>query len=378
MSAERIILMYISEVSGHHSATIAIEKAIKILSPDAEVLNLNGFNYTNPISEKIINRLYMGIIKRTPQIWDYLYDNPSVAKNIEKIKETVHKFNSPKLKNLFDRFKPTAVVCTQAFPCGMVADFKKTYNSGIPLIAVLTDYIPHSYWIYDAVDYYITPAQEVGHLLAEKGVDTKKIKNFGIPFDPKFNQGSKNEEVLQRLNLKTNLPKILIMGGGQGLGPVKTIIKSLEKIKKDFQGLIVTGINKKLYRSLKKKIKKSKSKFLLFGFIDNINELMEISDIIITKPGGVTTAEALAKKLPMVIVKPIPGQEASNTAYLMKKGAAIKCDNPKEINLVIEDLLDNPAKLKQLSECAGRISKPNASLDAAKLALELAGRSRHV
>jgi processive 1,2-diacylglycerol beta-glucosyltransferase len=378
MSAERIILMYISEVSGHHSATLAIEKAIKILSPDAQILNINGFNYTNPISEKIINRLYMGIIKRTPKIWDYLYDNPSVAKNIEKIKETVHKFNSPKLKNLFDRFKPTAVVCTQAFPCGMVADFKKTYNSDIPLIAVLTDYIPHSYWIYDEVDYYITPAQEVGLLLAEKGVDTAKIKNFGIPFDPKFNQGVKKEEVLQRLNLKTNLPKILIMGGGQGLGPVKTIIKSLEKTKKDFQGMIVTGINKKLHRSLKKKIKKSKSKFLLFGFIDNINELMEISDIIITKPGGVTTAEALAKKIPMVIVKPIPGQEASNTAYLMKKGAAIKCDNPKEINLAIEDLLDNPAKLKQLSESAQRISKPNASLDIASLVLGLAGRSRYV
>ena len=178
--------------------------------------------------------------------------------------------------------------------------------------------------------------------------------------------------------MKTNLPKILIMGGGQGLGPVKTIIKSLEKIKKDFQGLIVTGINKKLYRSLKKKIKKSKSKFLLFGFIDNINELMEISDIIITKPGGVTTAEALAKKLPMVIVKPIPGQEASNTAYLMKKGAAIKCDDPKKINLAIEDLLDNPAKLKQLSESAGRISKPNASLDVASLVLELAGRRGYV
>ena len=378
MSAERIILMYITEVSGHHSATIAIEKAIKILSPDTEVLNLNGFNYTNPISEKIINRLYMGIIKRTPQIWDYLYDNPAVAKNIEKIKETVHKFNSPKLKNLFDRFKPTAVVCTQAFPCGMVADFKKTYNSNIPLIAVLTDYIPHSYWIYDAVDYYITPAQEVGLLLAQKGVDIAKIKNFGIPFDPKFNREVKKEEVLQRLNLKTDLPKILIMGGGQGLGPVKTIIKSLEKVKKDFQGMIVTGINKKLYRSLKKKIKKSKKKFLLFGFIDNINELMEISDIIITKPGGITTAEALAKKIPMVIVKPIPGQEASNTAYLMKKGAAIKCDNPKEINLAIEDLLDDPDKLKELSESAQRISKPNASLDAAKLILELAGRSRYV
>jgi processive 1,2-diacylglycerol beta-glucosyltransferase len=144
--------MYISEISGHHSATLAIEKALKILQPNVEILNINAFNYTNPISEKVVNRLYLGIIKRTPQIWDYLYDNPTIAKKIEKMKETIHKFNSPKLKRLFDKFKPDAVVCSQAFPCGMCADYKRTYDSHIPLVAVLTDYVPHSYWIYDRVD----------------------------------------------------------------------------------------------------------------------------------------------------------------------------------------------------------------------------------
>src|SRR3989338_8710621 len=104
-----------------------------MLQPDVEVLNINAFNYTNPISEKIINRLYMGVLKSTPQIWDYLYDNPTVVKRLEKIKENIHKVNSPKLQTLFDKFKSDCLVCTQAFPCGMCADYKKTYNSDIPL-----------------------------------------------------------------------------------------------------------------------------------------------------------------------------------------------------------------------------------------------------
>ena len=368
---KRIILMYISEVSGHHSATLAIEKALRMLQPNVETLNINAFNYTNPISEKIVNRLYMAVIKRTPQIWDYLYDNPIVVKKIENIKKTIHKFNSPKLKNLFDKFRPDAVICTQAFPCGMVADFKITYNSDIPLVAVLTDYIPHSYWIYDTVNYYITPSDEVTGRLIKKGVPAHKIKPLGIPFDPKFNENIFKNEVMRKLNLNQSLPTVLIMGGGQGLGPIKTIVRSLEKVRNDFQELIVTGTNKKLYRSLKRKIKKYKKKTLVFEYVDNINELMSIANIIITKPGGVTTSEALAKKIPMIIIKPIPGQEESNTAYLTEKGAAIKLDRPRDINLVIEDLLTDRRKLNQLSECAGYIGKPNASIDIAGFLLNL-------
>jgi len=371
MSAKRIILMYISEVSGHHSATLAIEKAIKILQPGAEVLNLNAFNYTNPISEKIVNHLYMGVIKRTPQIWDYLYDNPSVARNIEKIKDSVHKFNSPKLKNLFDKFKPDAVLCTQAFPCGMTADFKKTYGSDIPLFAVLTDYVPHSYWIYDNVDYYITPSEEVSQRLVKKAVAQDKIKSLGIPFDPKFNEDIHKDNLIHKLKLKLDIPNILIMGGGQGLGPIKTIIRSLEKVKREIQEIVVAGTNKKLYKSLKRRMRKYKKRILLFGYADNINELMSISDIIITKPGGVTTAEALAKNIPMVIIKPIPGQEASNTNYLIAKGVALKIDEPKEAGILIEELLAEPQKLIRMRESAQRISKPNASFDIARLVLEL-------
>lgn len=363
--------MYISEVSGHHSATIAIERAVKSLSPTAETLNINAFKYTNPISEKVINRIYMSVIKNAPQVWDYLYDNPKVAKRLAKIKDAVHKFNSPKLKNLFDRFKPDAVLCAQAFPCGMVADYKKDYGSSLPLLAVLTDYIPHSYWVYDNVDYYITPSEEVAERLVKKGVPAHKIRPLGIPFDHRFNSPFNKTKVMQKLKLDPGIKTVLIMGGGQGLGPVKSALRQLKKLKREFQVIVVAGSNKKLYNSLKRKIKRYNKKLLVFGYVDNINELMGVSDILISKPGGITTAEALSKKIPLVIVRPIPGQEASNTAYLTLKEAAIKVDEVKNIGVVIEELLENPEKLKRLSEHAARIAKPNAAMDIAKLLLGL-------
>lgn len=368
---KRIMLMFISEVSGHRSAAQAIEKALKELAPDTEVMNFNAFQYTSPVSEKIINKLYMGVIKKTPGIWNYLYDNPKVIRRLEKIKKNVNKINSQKLKKLFDEFKPDAVACTQAYPCGMVADYKEAFNSDLPLVAVLTDYVPHSYWIYDKVNYFITPAQDVSLRLKNKGVSEEKIRPLGIPFDQKFNEPQDKLKICRNLGLNPQKPIILVMGGGHGLGPIKDVIKSLEKAKLDLQEIIVAGINKKLYNSLKKKINKLGKKALLFGFVNNIPELMSASDIIVTKPGGVTTAEVLVKKLPMIIIKPIPGQEVNNTVYLTEKGTAIKVEEPKDLSFVIEDLFLNPEKLKQLSSSCAKIAKPNASMDIARLLLEL-------
>ncbi|OGX14673.1 MAG: hypothetical protein A2166_06165 [Omnitrophica WOR_2 bacterium RBG_13_41_10] len=372
MAAPRIILMYITEISGHHSATLAVENAIKTLNSNAKILNINAFNYTNPISEKVVNQIYMGVIKKIPQIWDYLYDNPSVAKKIEKIKASIHRFNSPKLKNLFDDFKPDAVACSQAFPCGMVADFKKHYRSGLPLVAILTDYVPHSYWLYDTVDYYVAPSQEVAKSLIKKGIPQERIKPLGIPIDPKFKTEVKRNEIRKEFNLAADKFTVLIMGGGQGLGPIKKIVKSLEGINHHIQEIIITGSNKKLYASLKTKIKKYKQSILLLKYSDSIHELMGISDLIITKPGGITTAEVLTKRLPMLIIHPIPGQEESNTDYLTGHNAAIRLDDPQEAGLVIKELLDNPQRLKYLAESARRLSRPDASLDIAKLLLNLA------
>ena len=372
MPKSRILLLYISEVSGHHQATIAIENALKIVEPEVETLNLNAFNYTNPITEKIINRLYLGVIKRTPGIWDYLYDNPAVLQRTQKIKELIHKHNSLKLKKLFDEFRPDAVVCSQAFPCGMVADFKKTTHSAIPLIGVLTDYAPHSYWIYDNVDCFITPSQEVKERFIQKGVCAEKIIPYGIPINPKFSLSHKKEELAVKFGLEITKPLILAMGGGQGIGPLKKIVSAFKKMRIDSQLAVITGSNNKLYNKLDKKIQSSKKKVILYKFVNNVDELMELATIIITKAGGLTTAEALAKGLPMVIIKPLPGQEEINTTYFLNKGAAVKITDDKLFPQFIQGLLSNSSMLKAMRTAALSMSKPNASIDIAKLVLDKA------
>ncbi|NQT00002.1 MAG: hypothetical protein HQ595_02860, partial [Candidatus Omnitrophica bacterium] len=146
MKQKKILLLHISSVSGHRSASFAIEKALRELDQGLQIRSVNGFNYTSPLAEVIFNRLYMFVISVVPQFWDYLYDNKNVAKRLERSKALLHKVKNRKIKKLFAEFEPDAIVCTQAFPCGLVADYKRRHNLKLPLIGVLTDYAPHSYW----------------------------------------------------------------------------------------------------------------------------------------------------------------------------------------------------------------------------------------
>ena len=154
----RILLMYITKVSGHRQATVAIQQSLRQLYPYIFAPAVNGFGYTYPVLEKVVNKAYMSVIKRTPKVWDYLYDNPQIVKQSESIKKFLHKTSHEKIGRLFARYRPDTVVCTQAFPCGMVADYKKEHGLDTKLIGVLTDFAPHSFWINDGVDYYIVPS----------------------------------------------------------------------------------------------------------------------------------------------------------------------------------------------------------------------------
>ncbi len=368
---KKILLLYISEDSGHHCASIAIEKALKKLDTNIETLNINSFNYTNPILEKIINRTYMSVVKRTPEIWEYLYDNPKVMRQVQKLRDMIHRFNKGKLKTLLDEFKPDGIICTQAFPCGLIADYKKTFNLSTPLIGVLTDYAPHSYWIFDKVDRYIVPSAETGQKLIDNGVDPAKIMPFGIPIDAKFLERADKDEIFKKLSLGPNVSVILIMGGTQGLGPIKELVTLLDKSHLSLQMLIACGTNKKLYKWLERRKGRFKKKTIIFSFADNINELMHISTIIVTKPGGITTAEALAKGLPMIIVNPLPGQEAMNTKFLLKEGVAVKAENPADVAILLEELLYSKTKLRQMIDKARSLSKPDSAVSIAKLTLEI-------
>lgn len=369
MSQKKVLLLYISEHSGHHCASIAIENALRNLEPAVETLNINSFNYTNPILEKVINRAYMGVVKRTPEVWEYLYDNPKVVKNTQKLREMIHKFNKGKLETLLGEFKPDAIVCTQAFPCGMVADYKKTFNLSIPLIGALTDYAPHSYWIYNNIDAYIVPSEETGNRLIANGVDPSRVKVFGIPIDTKFQSPVNRKAVLEKLGLGADKPCILVMGGTQGLGPIKEIATLVDRSPLELQMIVVTGTNKKLYNWIK--ARRWRKKMLPLPYTDNIDELMDISTVVITKPGGITTAEALAKGLPMLIVNSLPGQEAMNTKFLLGEGVAVKAGSPPDVAILLEELFYTKDKLKAMSDRARFLAKPDSAVRVAETVLEL-------
>jgi len=372
MKRNRVLLLYISEHSGHHCASNAIEKALRSLDPTVEVKNINSFNYTNPILEKIINRAYMGVVKRTPELWDYLYDNPKVVRSTQKLRDMIHRFNKGKLKTLLDDFAPDAIACTQAFPCGLIADYKKSFGLDIPLVGVLTDYAPHSYWVYNNVDRYVVPSEATGGRLVANGVEPSKIAAFGIPIDPKFKRELSRDDAAGRLGIDSKIPTILVMGGTQGLGPIVDIIRSVDRSGLKVQILVAAGTNRKLCRWLDNE--RSRNKVLVFPQASNVDELMAASDLIITKPGGITTAEALAKGLPMLIVHPLPGQEAMNTTYLLNEGVAVKAESPEDAAILLAELLYNEKKLEMMAQKALSLAKAESAVHTAELLLELIKR----
>ena len=363
--------MYISEHSGHHQASIALEKAVLNKAPDSVVLNINAFKYVNPLMEKIIHGVYMRVIKRRPEIWGYLYDNPKVIKKMAWFRSFINNANSKKIDGLIRKFEPDVVACTQAFPCGVFANYKKRHAATTPLIGVLTDYAPHAYWVYDDVSIYVVPSDEVGRALAQKGVAGIKIKSLGVPIDPRFAEPVDKNKVCGKMNLSPELPIVLVMGGTHGIGPDEKLIKALDTSKKDLQVIVITGINKELFKKSSEIAVCSKNRIAALGFVNNVHELMGISDAIITKPGGLTTAEALAKSLPMIIINPLPGQEDFNTKILTSNGMAVQAlDEPDAVRL-LEELLADTVKLNKMKEAMRVNAKPHSAEDIAELLLNL-------
>jgi len=367
---KKILIFYISHY-GHFYAARALERGFVEVVKDVSVEKINAFSYTNPILEKIVNKAYIEVIKKKPELWGKMYDNPEVMKKTKKTREALHKFNMQKIKKLLDEYDPDAIFCTQAFPCGMVADYKKTCLKNIPLIGVLTDHAPHSYWLFDEVDYYIVPFKETKDVLIKKGVSSEKIKVYGIPVDPKFAIKKDSAEIKRKLHLDKDKHTVLVMGGSQGLGSMEEVTLSLlNSEKRKIQVVIITGSNKKLYTRLLRIINKNKwDDVYVLSYVENIDEFMEAADIVISKPGGMTIAETLAKNLPMLIVDPIPGQERLNTDFLVKKGVAIEIKDHKSVDQLVDKVIYSKNTLSQMKKNILKLAKPNSVSDIAELIL---------
>ena len=368
---KKALIFHISEFGGHNKAAQNIREALLYKNPQIEVINQNGLGYFYPRTEKVIDFTYTATIKHFPYLWGKAYDRKKVVKTLAPYRKLISRFAFGKLDRLIKECSPACIVATQAFPCGLVADFKEKSGLKTPLIGIVTDYHPHRFWVHPFVDKYVVACQQAKHSLLAEGVADEKIKVLGIPISVKFLTTYPKKEICQELGFVNNLSSVLIMGGGLGLGPIKTIAKQLDDLDASFQIITVCGRNKKLYNWFAKNRKKFKKPIFAFEYIENIHKIMDFTDIIITKAGGISISESLAKGLCIIVTNPIPGQEERNVEYLLKKKAVIKADKPREIGAIIGDFLSDAKKMYSLKERAKEVSFLDSSLRIVDLILEV-------
>ena len=225
----------------------------------------------------------------------------------------------------------------------------------------MTDYAPHKAWINDNVDSYIVSNDDMVEEMVLQGVERNKIYPFGIPIDEVFFEEKDREQVLKEIGLHPKLPTILMMAGSFGVSKVFNVYENIVKSDLDFQIILVTGKNKKLYDSFTEVIDESGKKTKLIYFTNEVNKYMQASDVIVTKPGGLTVTEALACNIPMALFGAIPGQEEENAEFLIKHNMAIDISRKTECTTVVDRLLNDRTKLKEMKEACKSFNKDNSS-----------------
>ncbi len=366
----RVLLFYITAHSGHARASHAVEQAIRRLDGGAAVRTVDAFQSFNPLLSQVVDRIYMLVIRRAPEVWEYLYDNPDVVQHGQGIRRWLHRHDAPKLRRVLEEFRPTVIACTQAFPCGVVAAYKRATGLRTPLYAVLTDFIPHQFWLQEGVDAYFVGSEAAQQRLAEGGVPADRIRCTGIPIDPVFADPQDGAARRLALGLDPQQPTVLLMGGGQGLGPIEQVARALDALPQPLQVVILTGLNTALRNRLTAVLPQFRRRVVVLGHVPFVHELMSFATLIVTKPGGLTAAEALAKQLPIIIVDPIPGQEVKNTEFLLGRQAAVRAQRWETVPRLVADLLDHPDRLARLRQAAGALGRPRSALDIAQILLQ--------
>jgi len=308
-------------------------------------------------------------VNKSPELWGYFYkrtERKSVRANKSPLLKLFDQFNYKKYLAALDSLKPHAVLCTHFLPYLAVADTIKKSNWNIPFFSVPTDFDAHSLWINPSVKRYYVATEETSWTLQAHGIDPNNIQVTGIPIVPSFSKKIKRSAARTALNFPQKPFTILISSGGYGIGVIDELVPSVVEFisqykNKQFHVIVTCGKNDTLYQKLSRLKFPHDVHLTLYRFIPFIDKLMDCADIIITKSGGLTTSEALAKGLPMLIFDPIPGQEGRNADYVVEHGAGMRAATFINLHYKLKQLIEHPAHLKQLQNNAALLGKPEAA-----------------
>ena len=411
----KAIILSASTGSGHMSAARAINEYLIENGAQSEIIDT--LKYISPILNKTVTEIYDFIAKYHPKIWKMMYDT-SNKKTVNKLLLSINNLISKKLLPLFDNFEPDIIIATHPFAAEMISKLKSLQKIDIPLICVITDYAPHLTWINPGVNAYVVANSDMIESMVKMGADKNDIFSFGIPVDKEFFSKKDKAKILEEIGLSPELPTVLIMSGGNGYANVEEIYRDLQKSDADFQIILITGRNQKLYNRMqsltkisnqekqdlnsqknfilklgvpnvrlnglniiKKFVSENSEEFLqtkptkIIYFTSEVSKYMSAADLIITKPGGLTVSEALACGLPMALFGAIPGQEEENANFLVGNNMAVKLDKKSSNLKSVEALLKNPDRLNYMKFNCENFDKSDSLKNIYNLAKKLSNNS---
>jgi len=364
---KRILLLSASAGAGHVRAAEAIEKAFKQRkdSDSFEVHHFDVLNYTNKLFRHLYSKAYIDLVNKMPEVPGWVYDKLDKPWKNERRRLALDKLNTRPFVKLLREYQPDLIVCTHFLPAEVVSWLKAKERLASRQVIIVTDFDVHAMWLVHHYERYFVVVDEARAYLEALGIPAEKITVSGIPIDPVFAIKKDKHEMRAKHGLEPDRTTILLSAGGFGVGSVDALVSSLLPLQHRAQVVAICGRNQELKERLTRLAARTSrdANVILkpFGYTKDMDELMTASDLVLGKPGGLTTSEALAKGLVFVIVNPIPGQEERNSDHLLEAAAAIRCNNLPTLSYKLDRLLADPQRFKSMQANARRMGHPNAA-----------------
>ncbi|MCC6126438.1 MAG: glycosyltransferase [Pirellulales bacterium] len=371
--SKRILVLSASVGAGHLRAAQAVEKALRLLDTEASVENFDVMDFTNAAFRRLYAKSYLDLVNRAPHALGYFYDlldkKPSPQHKSDRLRLLVEKLNLRKFLKFLQEKTWDVIVNTHFLPAEIIASLRRQGKLATPQLTATTDFETHRLWVNQPCDHYFTATEEGALNLQHWGVPAADITVTGIPIDPEFSEEKDRGGCLKRQGLAGDRPILLQLAGGFGVGPVEKLFGGLMEIEKPLEIVVVAGRNEELKNRLERLETPERHRVHILGFTTEIDELMAVADVVVSKPGGLTTSETLARGAAMAVVNPIPGQESRNSDFLLENGAAVKINNLSTLTYKMNQLLGDPARLAALKQNARRLGRPQAAFAVARTAL---------
>lgn len=371
----RVLILSISTGQGHHATGQAIETQFQNMGIECETLD--AYEYIEPLLSDLVSKGYLISTAYAKTLSSKVYDMAV------KKKKPVRKYSVPKITNTvwardlnhyIEDYQPDVIICTHVLSATLVNIMQERNWIKATTVGIVTDFTVHPLWEEARhIDYYVTPSELLEFQMKRKGLSEHKILPFGIPIKPEFSQRMEQKQARELLGIDTEKRTILLMSGSMGYGKIDESIEKLDALNLDFQVIVVCGNNKRMHHKVS--ALQTQKQFYIYGYVSNVDIMMDAADCIITKPGGITTSEAMAKGLPMIMINPIPGHEMRNAEFMMNNGLAMYATKSFPLDEAVFSLFNYPEHMTHIRKMIEVYGRRNSTQ---KLCTFLAERSNEL